>query len=217
MPPVQKDPKLVHAFATAPDGGKLSYYVVGSGLYLLILHGSATYALLYSELAVALSLYYTVYLLLRRGRGLSSPFPLAVSELLTRCPDDSPPANATFQLGPKTYARTYNPEFTSAVIATEVSDVETLVEATRAEYILGVSSGGLVTLQALLQTPRSPTLSSLRKVVIMEPPAFFTDYPTSCCLDDLPCFERELGAGDTTGAAVTSMRVIELGPIWIPR
>jgi pimeloyl-ACP methyl ester carboxylesterase len=225
-------PDLVHNFATAPDGGKLSYYTVGSGPDLLVLHGSATFALLHEELAVALSPYYTVHLASRRGRGRSSPYPQPVLELPTHCEShslstntDGPPAqpasppnpNAILQIGSTSFTRTYNPAFAAAVIATEVSDIETLVAATQAEYILGVSSGGLITLQTLLKTPRSPSLSSLRKVAIMEPPAFFADRATTCRIGDLPRFERELVSGDMAGAAVTAMRVVELGPTWIPR
>ncbi len=212
-----EEPKFAHDFATAPDGGKLSYYTIGSGPHLLILHGSATYSLLHDELAVALSPYYTVHLASRRGRGLSSPYPQSVLELpATNAVDPASPM-AAIRIGTATYTRTYNPEFASAVIATEVSDIETLVATTQAEYILGVSSGGLITLQTLLETPRSPSLSTLRKVAIMEPPAFYTDHPTTCRIDNLPRFERELASGDTAGAAITAMRVIELGPGWIPR
>lgn len=230
----REDTKLIHSFATAPGGGKLSYYTVGSGPHLLVTHGAVTYALLYEELAVSLSPYYTVHLASRRGRGLSSAYPSPVLELNPHSAPDAtkaaqgdpearettpPPLNlsAPLQLGPTTYTRTYNPAFTFAVLATDVSDLETLVATTRAEYILAVSSGALIALQMLLQTPRSPSLSSLRKVVLMEPPIFFTDHPTPCRLADLPRFERELTAGDKAGAAVTAMQMIELGPVWIPR
>lgn len=230
----KEDAKLIHSFATAPDGGKLSYYTVGSGPHLLVIHGAVTYALLHEELAVALSPYYSVHLVSRRGRGLSSAYPSQVLDLNPRSTPDTPNTpqgqpeatettppllspSAPLQLGPTTYSRTYNPAFTSAVLATEVSDLATLVAATHAEYILAVSSGALIALQMLLQTPRSPPLSSLRKVVLMEPPIFFTDHPTTCRLADLPRFERELTAGDKAGAAVTAMRMIELGPAWIPR
>ncbi len=233
----EKEPKLVHSFATAPDGGKLSYYTVGSGPHLLVIHGSVTYALSHEELAVALSPYYTVHLASRRGRGLSSAYPSPLLELQPHCtpppphttkaalghPEATettpPPPNPPppLQIGSTTHTRTYNPAFTSAVLATEVSDISTLVAATHAEYILAVSSGALVTLQTLLQTPRPPSLPSLRKAVLMEPPVFFTDQPTPCRIADLPRFEREFVAGDTAGAAVTAMRMIELGPGWIPR
>ena len=217
------EPKLVHSFATAPDGGKLSYYTVGSGPGLLVIHGSVTYALSHQELAVALSPYYTVHLASRRGRGLSSAYPSPVLDLQ---PHYAPHLEATtttpppLQIGPATYTRTYNPAFTSAVLATDVSDIATLLAATRASHILGVSSGALLTLQTLLQAaarPPSSSLSGLRKAVLMEPPVLFTDRGTPCRLTELPRFERELVAGDRAGAAVTAMRLVELGPGWIPR
>ncbi|KAG7293509.1 hypothetical protein NEMBOFW57_003561 [Staphylotrichum longicolle] len=211
----KEDAKLIHSFAVAPDGGKLSYYTMGAGPALLVLHGAVTYALLHEELAVALSPYYTVHLVSRRGRDTPN-----TAQGQPEATETTPPPlnlSAPLRLGPTTYSRTYNPAFTSAVLATEVSDLATLVAATHAEYILAVSSGALIALQMLLQTPRSPPLSSLRKVVLMEPPIFFTDHPTTCRLADLPRFERELTAGDKAGAAVTAMRMIELGPAWIPR
>ncbi len=218
----EKEPKFDHSFATAPDGGQLSYYTVGSGPHLLIIHGSVTYALSHDELAVALSPYYTVHLASRRGRGLSSAYPSSVLELPPHAPhpeatETTPNPTPPLEIGSATYARTYNPAFTSAVLATEVSDIATLVAATHAEYILAVSSGALITLQTLLQAPRPPALSTLRKAVVLEPPVFFTDHATPCRLADLPRFERELVAGDKAGAAVTAMRMIELGPGWIPR
>ncbi|RYO82923.1 hypothetical protein DL766_006998 [Monosporascus sp. MC13-8B] len=229
--------KLAAHFATASDGAKLSYYSVGTGNGVLILHGSFTYALLHSELAVALSPYYTVHVASRRGRGLSGPYPPSVTDLN---PHHQPPTtkkhtaagksgrgssdaqasldrNGALKLGSETYTRTYNPAFTSAVIATEVSDIEALIDATGAVYIISISSGGLLALQTLLQNPKSPTLSKIRKVVIFEPPIFFTDRPTSCNLDNLPRFEREFEDGDIAGAAVTAMRIVQLGPKWIPR
>lgn len=210
---------------------------------MLVLHGAFSYALLHSELAIALSSYYTVHVASRPGRGLSEPYPPSVTELNPR---HQPPAatestvasesnkgsestkgprdpRATIyqddvvKLGPNTYTRTYNPALTTAVIAAEVSAIETLIEATGAIYIIGVSSGALLTLQGLLQDPRSFTLSKIRKVIIFEPPIFFTDRPTTCALEKLSQFERELEDGDIVGAAATAMHMVQLGPAWIPR
>ena len=76
-------PKLTANLAPTPDGGQLSYYTTGTGPSLLILHGSVTYALSHSELAVALSPYFTVHLASRLeqlasgGMALISPSTLA--------------------------------------------------------------------------------------------------------------------------------------------
>ncbi len=72
--------KLTHHFAKAPDGGQLSYYSIGSGPSILVLHGAMSYALSNEEMAVALSPHYTVHLVSRRGRGLSDPYPASVTE-----------------------------------------------------------------------------------------------------------------------------------------
>ncbi|KAK1770119.1 Alpha/Beta hydrolase protein [Phialemonium atrogriseum] len=224
------DIKLDHHFATSSDGAKLSYYSVGTGDGVLILHGAFSYALLHSELADALSPYCTVHLPSRRGRGLSGPYPSSVTDLnprhqppVTASAEGSSDSNvmadagSTLSLGSKTYTRTYSPAFTTAVIATEVSDLEALIEATGAIYIIGVSSGALLTLHALLQSPKSPALSKVRKVVIFEPPIFFTNRLTSCKLEKFHHFEQDLEDGDIVGAAVTAMLIVELGPGWIPR
>jgi hypothetical protein len=208
-------------FATASDGAKLSYYSVGTGDNVLILHGAFSYALLHSELAIALSPYYTVHVASRRARGLSGPYPSSVTDLNPHPQPsggsiDTQESNETLTLGPKTYTRTYNPAFTAAVTETELSDIEAFIEATGAVYIIAISSGALLALQGLLQKSKSPTLSKIRKAIIFEPPIFFTDRPTSCNIGQLPHFERQLEDGDIVGAAVTSMQIVQLGPTWIP-
>lgn len=65
----QAPPKFAHRTIQAPDGASLSYYTIGQGPGLVILHGSILYAVAQSGLAVLLSSSYTVYLPSTRGRG----------------------------------------------------------------------------------------------------------------------------------------------------
>jgi pimeloyl-ACP methyl ester carboxylesterase len=215
-----KTPKLTHNFVSTPDGAQLSYYTIGTGPGLLVLHGAVNYALLFEELALALSPYFTVHLASRRGRGLSGGYPTSVTSLeaLSQTSGDEKDAtdNDKLTIGNTSYQRTYNPSFTSAVLATEVSDLETLLAATGAPYLFAISSGALITLQLLLSPARK--LSALKKVIIFEPPILFADRPTSMRIADLPRFERDMAQPDNVPAAgVTAMRLVELGPTWIPR
>ena len=234
-------PSLDAHFATAADGSRLSYYSVGTGPGILILHGAVSYALIHEELAIALSPYYTVHVASRRGRGLSSKFPPLVTELvptydsptskggvggggvitdrraLPDAVERSPDPGAEMHVGDEVFPRIYRPDFTSLVIATEVSDLEALIAATGAEFIFSISSGALITLQAFLRDTTSPQLSCVKKVIIFEPPILFTDRPSSCNYKNLPRFEKELAENSVVDAAVTAMHLVELGPTWIPR
>jgi pimeloyl-ACP methyl ester carboxylesterase len=59
---------------TSKDRTAIGYYQLGHGPGLVILHGAAESAQSHTELAEALSEYFTVYLPDRRGRGLSGPY-----------------------------------------------------------------------------------------------------------------------------------------------
>ena len=198
-------PDLTHSFATAPDGAKLSYYTIGTGPPLLILHGAVTHALTHKELAVALSPYFTVHTASRRGRGLSDPYPTSLPEALVPNP------------GSGSDSLTYNPDFTAAVLAVETSDLQALLHATQARYLIAVSSGALITLQHLLTktTTSSSQATQLEKVILFEPPLFAKeDYPTSPSITQ---YEAERAAGDDVSAMVTAMQIVQLGPGWVPR
>jgi len=204
---------LNHNFAITADGGKLSYYTFGSGPSLLILHGTVCFALSHRELAEALSDHFTVHLASRRGRGLSDGYPQSVLETPIEAANDEPP----LKVGSRSYPRAYNSQFAQRVLAIEIEDLDTLVRATRAEAILGVSSGALVTIQALLSSPASSSVTEVKRVVIFEPPLVCEDVDTPCDVAGIKQFEEELAAGDLLNAMVTSMRVAQLGPGWIPR
>lgn len=211
--------EFTHHYATASDGARLSYYTIGNGPSLLILHGSASFALTCSELALELSPYYTVHLVSRRGRGLSDDYPDSVTSSGVSFTSDSsePKSDHVVKIGTKSYDRTYSTEFTAAVLETELKDLDTLLTATNANFLLAISSGALIALHALLHPSSVPSLTQLRKLTIFEPPLFFSDHDSSIDLSGLPRFERETTAGDSMGALITAMYMVQLGPTWIPR
>jgi pimeloyl-ACP methyl ester carboxylesterase len=206
--------KLTHNFVSAPDGTNLSYYTIGIGPSVLILHGSASFALTHRELAIALSPHYTVYIASRRGRGLSGGYPASVTGLRVLNNGEKP---ATTTVGGNTYVRSYTPEFTAAVLAIEAEDLNALIAATKAEYLICVSSGALITLHTLFSSSSDRPIHTLKRIIIFEPPAFFSDHSTTSDLSGVRRFEEERLAGDDAAAMVTAMRVVQLGPGWIPR
>jgi pimeloyl-ACP methyl ester carboxylesterase len=201
-----------HNFITTPDGGKLSCYTLGSGPSLLVLHGTVCFALTHRELAEALSEHFTVHLASRRGRGHSTDYPPSVNEVVIEPADDEPP----LAVGSKSYPRAYGRLFSHRVLAAEVEDLKALVQATAAEAILAVSSGALIAMHALLSAPTA-ALATVRRVILFEPPLLCQDVDTPCNVDGIKRFEQELAGGDLPNAMVTSMRVAQLGPGWIPR
>ncbi len=209
---LRRDQPLPHQYATAPDGAKLSYYSIGRGPGVLVLHGAVCYALTHKELSVALSPYYTVHTASRRSRGLSAPYPAAITEL-NPYPETSV-REEKLRVGSSTFEPTYSSAFKSAVLGTELADLEALVLATNAEYVISVSSGALVALNALLPSnlDRFPGLSRIKSAIIFEPPLFLRDRDSATDLSLLSRFEQETKAGDETGAMVTAMELVQLGP-----
>lgn len=55
------------------DGAKISYLTMGSGPSILVLPGALSLATTYAAFASALAEHFTVHIIERRGRGLSSP------------------------------------------------------------------------------------------------------------------------------------------------
>lgn len=102
------------------------------------------------------------------------------------------------------YARDYS-------VQQEVEDLEAVLNRTGAHYLLGVSAGALISLQAAL------TLPALHKVAIFEPPLMVNG---SMSIDFFPRYEREMAEGKITAALVTGMLGAQMGPAifnWIPR
>jgi pimeloyl-ACP methyl ester carboxylesterase len=224
-----------HSFLTASDGTSISYYTVGQGPGLIVLHGAASFALTHLDLANALSLNYTVYLPSKRGRGLSGPYPESVTKLnpLYAAQGSSSDSKVTKSRTPSASSstsstgsrrkRVYNPEFASLVLQTDISDLSDLIQHTGASYIVGVSGGALLTIQACVlassPSPPFPALTTIRKVILFEPPLFFNTSPTngplSVDLFNLSRFEAEITAGRISDALVTAMKIVQLGPLWL--
>jgi pimeloyl-ACP methyl ester carboxylesterase len=199
-----------HTLST-DDGSALSYYSIGTGPGLLILHGAATYALTQLELAELLAGHYTVYLLSRRGRGLSDPYPKRVTDHTAVLP--------TSEINGKGHRRTYNPLFTAAILSTELSDIDLVIQATQAPYIIALSSGACLTLQACISSQALlPAFHSfVKKIVIFEPPLNFEDLELDIDFKSLRGYEDAMTRGDVSGALIEAMRAVQLGPLWIPK
>ena len=88
-------------------------------------------------------------------------------------------------------------------IETGVGDVQALLEKTGAHDIFGVSSGGIIALQAAL------SLGGICRAAIFEPPLIING---SLPLDWFPRYEREIASGDVTGALITAMKGARMGP-----
>lgn len=88
-------------------------------------------------------------------------------------------------------------------IQNDVDDIEVLLLQTDAHYILGVSSGALISLQAAL------TLSVICKAAIFEPPLPVND---SIQMDFVSRYDREIAQGNLVAALVTGMLGAQMGP-----
>ena len=133
--------QMHHHTLPSKDGTAiLSYYTIGTGPGLIILHGANCTASTHSELATLLSSSYTVHLLERRGRGDSGTFPLVMPEFRG---DGS---------GRGIYAK----EFCGEVMRIEREDVEVLIKETGARFCIGVSIGAVILLDAMLEKVCTP-------------------------------------------------------------
>ncbi|HEY7848535.1 MAG TPA: alpha/beta hydrolase [Ktedonobacterales bacterium] len=88
-------------------------------------------------------------------------------------------------------------------IQTEVEDVDALLTKTGAHAVFGVSSGGLIALQAAL------TLPAIRKVALYEPALIVND---SLSTAFLPRYDQEIAQGRVAAALVTGMKGAQMGP-----
>jgi pimeloyl-ACP methyl ester carboxylesterase len=87
-------------------------------------------------------------------------------------------------------------------IQKEVEDLDALLTKTGAHNVFGVSSGGIITLQAAL------TLPAIHKAAIYEPPLFINGAPTSV----LARFDQEMAEGRVAAALITAMKGAQMGP-----
>jgi len=87
-------------------------------------------------------------------------------------------------------------------IQKEIEDLDALLTKTGAHDVFGVSSGGIICLQAAL------TLPAIHKAAIYEPPLFINGAPTAV----LARFDREMAAGKVAAALITGMKGAQMGP-----
>ncbi|CAI6029497.1 hypothetical protein V2G26_010297 [Clonostachys chloroleuca] len=215
---------MAHSFSShyiiTKDGAQLSYYSIGNGPGLIILHGSAGYALTHQELALQLSPFYTVYLPSRRCRGLSDPYPESVEKdgpLVEHEDSDIPDQNSHIRIGEKSYQETYRPSFKSSLLEVEISDLECFVASTGASYLIGVSTGALIILQSLLSAETLPWINQIQRIILFEPPLVCIDVHPSLDINGIGQYERDLASKGEVSALVTAMYTVQLGPTWIPR
>ncbi|MEV0390543.1 alpha/beta hydrolase [Nonomuraea sp. NPDC050643] len=95
------------------------------------------------------------------------------------------------------------PHGQDGVLGQELDDLDALLTATRAPYVMGVSAGAIIALRAARARP------GLRKVVVFEPPL---DIDGANPTGWLPRFDQEIAAGRVPAALVTAMLGARLGP-----
>jgi pimeloyl-ACP methyl ester carboxylesterase len=88
-------------------------------------------------------------------------------------------------------------------IQKDVEDMDALLTKTGAHYVFGVSSGGIIWLQAAL------SLSSIHKAAIYEPPLLING---SLPIAWLTRFDKEMAQGKVASALITAMKGTQMGP-----
>ncbi len=152
------------------DGTTIGYRQVGQGPGLTVLHGTMESSQGHIELAQALADTFTVYLVDRRGRGLSGLF-----------------------------GEGYGTQ-------KEIEDLDALLTKTGAHYLLGVSSGAIISLQAALALP------AIHRAVIFEPPL---PLDPSWSIEFEGRYDREIAEGRPAAALVTAMLGAQMGPAFL--
>jgi pimeloyl-ACP methyl ester carboxylesterase len=87
-------------------------------------------------------------------------------------------------------------------IQKEVEDLDALLTKTGAHHVFGVSSGGIICLQAALSLP------AIHKAAIYEPALFINGAPTAV----LARFDQEMAEGKVAAALITAMKGAQMGP-----
>jgi pimeloyl-ACP methyl ester carboxylesterase len=95
--------------------------------------------------------------------------------------------------------REYSPDHS---IQKELENLDNLLSHTGAHFVLGLSSGAVIALEA------SRILSSIHKTAFYEPP-FYLDGMSH---DLVARFDREVGQGKLATALVTASKIVRLGP-----
>ncbi|MDQ4067698.1 MAG: alpha/beta hydrolase [Thermoproteota archaeon] len=88
-------------------------------------------------------------------------------------------------------------------IQKDVEDMDALLTKTGAHYVFGVSSGGIIWLQAALSLP------AIHKAAIYEPPLLING---SLPISWLTRFDKEMAQGKVASALITAMKGTQMGP-----
>jgi pimeloyl-ACP methyl ester carboxylesterase len=88
-------------------------------------------------------------------------------------------------------------------IQKDVEDMDALLTKTGAHYVFGVSSGGIIWLQAALSLP------AIHKAAIYEPPLLIN---SSLPIAWLTRFDKEMAQGKVASALITAMKGTQMGP-----
>lgn len=218
---------LIHSTVQTSDNTNISYYSIGNGPSLIIIHGAVSSALTQLELAHALSFKYTVHIYSRRSRGLSGPYPesVTVSNPLNQTP--IPKAASTSKDGDQTQSSQstpnthtsdgnsiYSPTFSASILHTDLSDLAYLIQHTHSIYLLGISGGAALTIEALLSVSVFPAFQNIQKAIIFEPPLSFPSSQSKLDHSLLRPFESAISSSppDLDSALVAAMLCAQLGP-----
>lgn len=87
--------------------------------------------------------------------------------------------------------KTYNENFRRAVLETDLTDIDLVLEKTGSVFMLGVSVGGVLALAASLERTTLPSFSNVRKMIISEPPLQFLDIDTGLDVQGARRYEDE--------------------------
>lgn len=88
-------------------------------------------------------------------------------------------------------------------IRKDVEDMDALLTKTGARYVMGVSSGAIIWLKAMLSLP------TIQKAIIFEPPLAVNG---SISMDFMTRFDEEIAQGKIADALVTGMLGAQMGP-----
>jgi len=91
-------------------------------------------------------------------------------------------------------------------IQREVEDLDTVLQATGAHDVFGLSAGALISLKAAL------TLQSLHRIALYEPPLVLNDDRSP--MEWMPRYEKEFAEGNLAAAMVTGMKGIADSGDW---
>lgn len=89
----------------------------------------------------------------------------------------------------------------------DVEDLDSLLIETGAEFVFGLSSGAIITVES------ARVLGKIKKAVLYEPPFYLKGVPSRL----IARVNREIERRDYASALVTVNRIVKLGPGFIPR